>query len=286
MNEARNKPTAWEGLATYTDRFAMLCALEFRGIACPRDGAERIKFDDARKIGQVNKLWDAFKLDEEMRHDDRPESIAVSLPNDLVRFALVDIIAARARFSAPRGVLVFLPLVRRLLSYAAEARVKLREREDSEGSDSEDVRVLELDVNERKLLWLLVCTPAACTNKFETHGQTHTLACPNPADGPRTVRDLEEWVRLFEQLGFGGALNGEEVDFGEDDSPPRLYTLDLATGRLLLSIILGRLQHLERGARRLGGVIADLEAFKNGGGKLESGKSVPAAEGGQAEASP
>lgn len=303
MSEAKKKPQAWTGQVTILDRFIICQALIGGKPPCPACGIGKMTFaEEPQKIDRYNRLWEALDLDpvetpsgsstavlnallgrstatKSVEGEDPEEKSAppipvdappidVTLANDLVRFLLVDVLAPRARFSFGTGVSLYLPIIKRLLDHAELARMKLDERgrqPEEDQNEIDDQRILNLSERERSIVWNLLLRPSTCSNPFSTMNGTK-LMCGRPNDGPRSIPELQAWCRLIGQLRLEAVFTGDELEFGESsDRVP--HTLDVATARLLLTILSGRIHQIDNAPRKLSKVVADLEAIKGGAGK-------------------
>ena len=287
MGEANIKSKEWNGSFSTAERLILLQAMDFaQRMPCTRCGAGPMKLEaDPKRLTLWMRTYNQLGLPEidelpveqkqralgHVMEADRgdgspvlPEIFSATLPNDLVRFLIVDVLAERARFSFDSGAMIYLGLADRLFNYAIPASMKLREVADEERAERDDQRYLVLSQKEHTAMFACMHRPRLCGNSIPLRDGS-VMSCAYPGDGPRGVKDLEDWIRLFRQIGLEAALV-LEMPTNEGGK----FEIDLGTAKLLQKILGERATNIPRGLQTLIPVMESLtEIVERGAGKPE-----------------
>ena len=287
MGEANIKSKEWNGSFSTAERLILLQAMDFaQRMPCTRCGAGPMKLEaDPKRLTLWMRTYNQLGLPEidempveqkqralgHVMEADRgdgspvlPEIFSATLPNDLVRFLIVDVLAERARFSFDSGAMIYLGLADRLFDYAKTASMKLREVADEERAERDDQRYLVLSQKEHTAVFACMHRPRLCGNSIHLRDGS-AMSCPYPGDGPRDVKDLEDWIRLLRQVGLE-----EVLSLRMPSEKGGTFEIDLGTAKLLQKVLGERMSNVPRGLQTLIPVVERLiEIVERGAGKSE-----------------
>ena len=296
---------------SFVERIAIRSIIVGPAGPCPSCRLGPLEVKDPRRIAQYCALWDALRLDEieeiatsatrvvrldEISRAALSEDAAIPTESELASVApatldldvaglrfLYEIVAHRAGLNHV-GPIVLRNLWTSILAAASERNVRLAAKtsedqyQDDPTEDDSDMREISLSSPDRIVILRAMSSPQQCQHVFDApRGQVFHGA---PIDGPQGHAQLAAFVGAFERLGLGVwyYMTAVEQANATDDKVPSTDTLSFAEVKYLFDLLVRRCGNVPNGVRKLGGVIAQLDAIKGGAGKPNPPATEPVSE--------